>query len=191
MSATMSATLVSAKQWFITHEQAAFFIKVIFGSILIAILAQLSIPLVPVPITGQTLGVTIAGLALGRNAGVSAVLLYLAEGAIGLPVFANGGSGIATLLGPSGGYLFGFVASAAILGYFSDKGVLKSLWKSALVTLVATAVTFVFGLIQLSYFVPAGTVLQNGLYPFIFGGIVKSLAAVVLVKPTHNFFSKL
>lgn len=187
----MTALLTSTKQWFLTNEHAAFFIKVVFGSLMIALFAQISVPMYPVPITGQTLAVTVVGLALGRKAGISAVLLYLAQGAIGLPVFANGVGGIAAFFGPTGGYLYGFIAAVAILGYFSDKGILKSFVMSTLVALVATAAVFVFGLLHLSFFVPSESLLQFGLYPFIIGGIIKAVLAAALVVPTHKFFSKL
>ncbi len=187
----MTAQLSNAKQWFISHQLLAFLTKVVFGSTLIALLAQVSIPMQPVPITGQTLGITIVGFALGRKAGVSAVLLYLYEGVMGLPVFANGASGVAVFVGPTGGYLYGFVVAALILGYFSDKGVLNHVWKSIAVALLASAATFGFGLIHLSFFVPEGTVLQYGLYPFIPGGVIKAILAVMLVTPTYRFFSKL
>ena len=187
----MSTVLASTKQWLVTNEQAAFFIKVIFGSLMIALFAQISVPMYPVPITGQTLAVTVVGLALGRKAGISAVLLYLAQGAIGLPVFANGAGGIAAFFGPTGGYLYGFIAMVAILGYFSDKGILKSYVMSTLVAFVATAAVFVFGLAHLSLFVPSESLLQFGLYPFIIGGIIKAVLAAALVVPTHKFFSKL
>lgn len=100
----MSTVLTNTKQWLITNEQAAFFIKVILGSLMIALFAQISVPMYPVPITGQTLAVTVVGLSLGRKAGISAVLLYLAQGAMGLPVFASGAAGFAVFFGPTGGY---------------------------------------------------------------------------------------
>lgn len=187
----MTSQLVSAKQWFISNDLTTFIIKVALGANLIALLAQISIPMVPVPITGQTLGITIVGFALGRKAGTSAVLLYLFEGIIGLPVFATGASGFTSLLGPTGGYLYGFIFSTAILGYYSDKGVLNNFWKSFGVALVASAVTFIFGLIQLSFFVPEGTVFEYGLYPFIPGGVIKALLASMLVIPAYRFFSKI
>lgn len=187
----MSTVLASTKQWLISNEQTAFFIKAVFGSLMIALFAQISVPMYPVPITGQTLAVTVVGLALGRKAGVSAVLLYLAQGAMGLPVFANGSAGLAAFFGPTGGYLYGFIAAVAILGYFSDKGILKSYIKSTLVAFVATAAVFVFGLAHLSLFVPTENLLQLGLYPFIIGGIIKAVLAASLVVPTHKFFSKL
>lgn len=187
----MTAQLASVKRWFISKDLSAFLIKVVLGANLIALLAQVSIPVGPVPITGQTLGITIVGFALGRNAAVSALLLYLYEGALGLPVFAGGGSGFASFFGPSGGYLFGFVCAAGILGHFSDKGVLKSFWKTIAVAIAATVAIYVPGLIQLSNFVPEGTVFQYGLYPFIPGGIIKAVLASVLVVPAYRFFSKL
>ncbi len=187
----MTAQLSVAKEWLVKHQLEAFLIKTVFGSVLIALFAQISIPMVPVPITGQTLAVTIVGFALGRNAGVSAVLLYLFEGAIGLPVFAGGAGGIAHFGGASGGYLYGFVVSAWILGHFSDKGVLHHFWQSFAVAIIASAATFVFGLIHLSFFVPEGSLLQYGLLPFIPGGIIKALLASVAVVPAYRFFSKL
>lgn len=187
----MISQLSQTKKWLLSHETFAFWFKVLFGANMIAIFAQISIPLPYVPITGQTLALTVIGFALGRKAGTTAVLAYLAEGLVGLPVFANGGSGLSSLLGPSGGYLIGFVPTAYVLGYFSDKGVLNSYWRSIAVALLATIITFAFGLAQLSLFVPADKVLAVGLYPFILGGILKAVLASVLVIPTYRFFSKL
>ncbi|WP_416192100.1 biotin transporter BioY [Neisseria sp. CCUG12390] len=180
----------SVKHWADSHQNIAFWLKTALGANLIAVMAQFSIPLPLVSITLQSLAVTLVGFALGRKAGVAAVLLYLLEGALGMPVFANGKAGFAVLMGPSGGYLFGFVAMAYILGWFSDRGVLQSVWKSAAAALLATAVMFVPGLIQLSFFVEPGNVLEAGLYPFIAGGVVKSVAAALLVTPTYRFFQK-
>ncbi|MGX2949805.1 biotin transporter BioY [Ursidibacter sp. B-7004-1] len=186
-----TAQLTQTKRWLEANRAFAFILKTVIGANLIAIFAQISVPMYPVPITGQTLALTVVGFALGRKAAVSAVLLYLFEGAIGLPVFANASSGFQALLGPSGGYLIGFVPTAYVLGYFSDKGVLNSFWKSVAVALLATVITFVFGLAQLSLFVPADKVLAFGLYPFIIGGVIKAVLASLLVIPSYKFFSKL
>ncbi|MDP8078970.1 biotin transporter BioY [Phocoenobacter skyensis] len=187
----MISQLTQTKRWLAVNQNTAFWIKSFIGSALIALFAQISVPMYPVPITGQTLAISVVGLGLGRKAGTTAVLLYLLEGVMGLPVFANGGTGLTSLLGPSGGYLIGFVPSAYLLGYFSDKGILNSFTKSILVALVASAVTFAFGLAQLSFFVPADKLLQLGFYPFILGGIIKAVLAGLLVIPTYKFFSKL
>lgn len=95
---------------------------VVAGSVLIALLAQLEIPLQPVPITGQTFGVLLVGALLGSRLGAVTVLTYLAWGAIGLPVFAGGISGPARLVGPTGGYLVGFVGAAFLVGWLSERG---------------------------------------------------------------------
>ncbi|QLB42242.1 MULTISPECIES: biotin transporter BioY [Mannheimia] len=183
--------LTQTKRWLEANSTTAFWLKTFIGATLLAIFAQISVPMYPVPITGQTLALTVVGFAMGRKAATAAVLLYLFEGAIGLPVFAGGASGFHHFFGPTGGYLLGYIPTAYFLGYYSDKGVLNSFWKSLFVALIASVITFAFGLAQLSFFVPEGTVLQAGLYPFILGGVIKALLASVLVSPSYKFFSKL
>lgn len=187
----LTAQLTQTKRWLETHRAAAFWLKTLIGANLIAIFAQISVPMYPVPITGQTLALTVVGFALGRKAGTAAVLMYLFEGAIGLPVFAGGSAGFQHFFGPTGGYLLGYIPTAYVLGYYSDKGVLNSFWKSLAVGLVASVITFAFGLAQLSFFVPEGKVLELGLYPFILGGVIKAILASILVVPSYKFFSKL
>ncbi len=93
-------------------------------STIIAFLAQISLPLPfsPVPITGQTLGVFLAGAILGKTTGTLAVITYLMLGAVGLPVFARGNAGMAAFVGPTGGYLWGFVLGVYLLGLLLEKG---------------------------------------------------------------------
>lgn len=184
----MYAQIAAGKKWAAKNRATTFLLQTVIGANLVALGAQLAIPTPFVPISAQSLAVLVVGFALGRNAAVAALLLYLVEGALGLPVFANGKAGISVLMGSSGGYLFGFVAMAAILGWASDRGCLKSWWQSGLAALVATAVMFAFGLAQLSFFVPQGKVLEYGLYPFIIGGIVKSILGCLLVVPAYRFF---
>lgn len=179
------------KFFFIDNSLKVTAIKALIGSLFIALLAQVSIPLQPVPITGQTLGVTIVGFAFGKRAGVASVALYLLEGALGLPVFANGSSGIAAFFGPTGGYLYGFLATAYILGYFSDKGILNYPMAAFFIAIIASATTFVFGLFQLSFFVPADKVLEYGFTPFIAGGLVKALIASFTVSGAYKLSKKL
>ncbi|MDG6896692.1 biotin transporter BioY [Actinobacillus delphinicola] len=179
------------KFFFIDNSLKVTAIKALIGSLFIALLAQVSIPLQPVPITGQTLGVTIVGFAFGKRAGVASVALYLLEGAIGLPVFANGSSGIAAFFGPTGGYLYGFLATAYILGYFSDKGILNYPMAAFFIAIIASATTFVFGLFQLSFFVPADKVLEYGFTPFIAGGLLKALIASFTVSGAYKLSKKL
>lgn len=187
----MYAQLAATKRWTEKNKAVTFLLQTLIGANLIALLAQVSIPLPYVSITGQSLGVMLVAFALGRKAGVSAVLLYLFEGAIGLPVFASGRAGLPVLMGPSGGYLFGYVAMTYIIGYFSDKGVLQSVWKSIAVALVANVVLYAIGLLQLSAFVPQGKVLEFGLYPFIVGDLTKMVMLCLLMSPASRFFKEL
>lgn len=187
----MISQLSQTKQWLTANEKLGLALKAFIGANLIAAFAQITIPLPYVSITGQTLALLVVGFSLGRKAATAAVALYLLEGLMGLPVFSGGKTGLATILGPSGGYLLSYLPAAFLLGYFSDKGVLKSFWKSAIVALLASVVIYTFGLVQLSLFVPADKVLAVGLYPFILGDIVKALLASALVMPAYRFFSKL
>ena len=140
-----------------------------------------NLPFSPVPVTGQTFGVLLVAMALGRVRGSSVVLAYLAEGAAGLPVFAGGAAGVGVLVGPTGGYLIGFLAAAYLVGWLADIGWDKGYFKSVLAMAAGNVLIFVCGLAQLSLFVPAGSILAMGFYPFIVGGIVKiALAAVIL-----------
>lgn len=93
---------------------------VLFGAF-VALTAQVQLPLWPVPLTLQTLGVLFTGAVLGSRRGALALFLYLSEGAVGLPVFAGGASGIAYMLGPTGGYLVGFVLAAGVVGWLAER----------------------------------------------------------------------
>lgn len=187
----MYTQLAMGKQWAIKNPALTAFLQIVIGANLVALLAQISIPTPFVAITGQSLGVLLVGFALGYKKAGAAMVLYLLEGAMGLPVFAMGKSGLPVLFGPSGGYLFGFVVMAMILGYASDKGVLKSATKSVLVAIFATFVMYVMGLLQLSLFVPHDKVLAFGLYPFIIGDLIKAYLACILMKPAYAFFERL
>jgi biotin transport system substrate-specific component len=160
---------------------------IVLGSLFVAAFAQLSIPLpfTPVPITGQTFAVLLVGMVLGPRRGAMALLAYLAEGAAGLPVFAEMGSGVATLLGPRGGYLVGFVAAAWLVGLLAERGFDRSLIKTLAAMALGNAVIYFFGVLWLSRFV-SGLVgdqgaLALGMYPFLIGDAIKaSLAAMLL-----------
>src|SRR5215216_3274170 len=96
---------------------------IVVGSLLIAALAQIEIllPFTPVPITGQTFGVLLVGAALGSKRGMAALLLYLVEGALGLPFFAGGASGLSILTGATAAYLVGFVVAAYVVGLLAER----------------------------------------------------------------------
>lgn len=152
---------------------------------LTAAFAQISFWVGPVPITGQTFAVLLTGALLGSRRGALSQLSYLAIGATGIPYwFALGGTpGIARLIGPTGGYLIGFVAVAFLVGWLAERGWDRRVWTAALAMLAGEAVLYVFGLSWLVRFVPGDKVLQAGLYPFIIGDLIK-VAAAALILPS-------
>jgi biotin transport system substrate-specific component len=160
---------------------------VVSGSLLMALLAQISVrlPFTPVPVTGQTLGVLVIGGALGSVRGAAAILLYLAEGAIGLPFFAEGLSGIELLAlsSATGGYLWGFVVGGFVVGKLTEKGWDRNIGSSLGAMLIGEVIIFSLGVTWLSQAVglSAEKALEAGLYPFLLGDLLKlALAAGVL-----------
>jgi len=151
----------------------------ILGSLFIALTAQVAIPLPfsPVPITGQTLGVLVTGAILGANRGALAVLFYLLEGASGLPVFAGLKGGLPYLIGPTGGYLFGFIPAAYIAGYLAERGWDRNISKSFLSMTIANISIYIVGLPVLAFYTGIEKAPLLGLYPFIFGDILKIVFA--------------
>ena len=152
-------------------------------SCLTAACAQVSFWIGAVPVTGQTFGVLIAGALLGSRRGALSQLTYLAIGATGIPYwFALGGPpGVARLIGPTGGYLIGFVAMAFIVGWLTERGWDRKVWTSILAMLAGSIAMYIFGLLWLMQYVPEGTALQVGLYPFIVGDVVKIVVAALLL----------
>lgn len=156
---------------------------IVGASLFIALSAQVSINLwfTPVPITGQTFAVLLVGALLGSKRGGAALLTYLAEGAAGMPVFANGLSGWGVIEGPTGGYLVGFVAAAFVVGWLAEHGWDRHVVKTALAMVIGNLIIYAFGLIWLSKFVGADKVIALGLEPFLAGDAVKiALAAGLL-----------
>ena len=176
---------VLAEKIFPNRSTLADLSLIILGSLLIAAFAQINIPLNPVPITGQTFAVLLVGMVLGSRRGALALVTYLAEGAAGLPVFAEMRSGVATLLGPTGGYLFGFVAAAWLVGWLAERGFDRSLMKTLAAMALGNAVIYLFGVLWLSRFVGsfAGEqgALALGMYPFLIGDTIKALLAALLL----------
>ncbi len=148
-------------------------------STLTALSAQIAFYIGLVPITGQTFAVLLAGALLGSKRGALSQLTYLGMGAMGAPVFAGWMGGPAVLLGPTGGYLVGFVAAAFVVGYLAERGWDRRLWSIALAMLAGNAVIYLFGLSWLARFVPAGSLLSAGLIPFIPGDLTKLVVATI------------
>jgi biotin transport system substrate-specific component len=155
------------------------------GSALMAVSAQFShqFSFSTVPITGQTFAVLLIGALFGSRLGAATMIAYLAEGAGGLPVFANGHGGIAAISTPSGGYLFGFIIAAYVVGWFAERGWDRSRW-IVLPMLLANAAIYVPGLIWLHQQfdivhkpITWSTALDYGLWPFVAGDLAKLVAA--------------
>ena len=165
-------------------DNTANIFTIILGSFLIAVLAQISIPLpfTPIPITGQTIGVILVGGLLGARRGAMAVLTYLMEGAIGLPVFAQMKAGAHVLVGPTAGYLWGFVFAAFLIGYLAEKGWTVKPTSSFFSCFAATTLILVLGTLYLAAFsVGFNKALIMGFHPFLVGDVVKSAICAGLI----------
>ena len=149
------------------------------GSAFVAGAAQVRIDMAftPVPISGQTFAVLLVGAVLGSRLGLAAMLTYMAEGASGLPVFAGGTSGPSIISGPTGGYIIGFVFAAFVVGWLAERGFARNPATTAAVMVLGNIVIYVFGVIQLHYFVGWEKVWAFGVRDFIPGDVVKVLLA--------------
>lgn len=158
---------------------------VVAFSLLTALSAQIVIPIGPVPVTGQTFAVLLTGALLGSRLGAIAMIVYLIEGASGLPFFYGGTSGIAHLLGPTGGYLIAFPAAAFIAGAFAEHGWDKRFLPAAAAMAIGSAVIMLSGWAWFALITntPLATAFQLTVLKFIPGDIIKILLAAA-VLPT-------
>ena len=147
-SQTLLQASIGAQSWLV---QA---LAVLGGSALIALGAQVSVPMLPVPMTLQTLAVVLVGLTAGSRLGAGAVIAYLVEGALGLPVFAGGGAGLAWLAGPTAGFLFGFVGLAWAVGALAERGLARGLVGTFVSVLMVSALLYVPGVLWLTAATP-------------------------------------
>jgi biotin transport system substrate-specific component len=149
--------------------------------LMMAALSRITIPLQPVPVTGQTLGVLLTGIMLGRKRALAAMITYIGMGIVGFPVFANGAFGLATLIGPTGGYLLGFIPAAYLMGYLGDKGWYNKIMSAFSALLIGHTIVFACGLLWLSIFTGGSNVLAIGFIPFLPGAVAKTLIAFALI----------
>jgi len=157
---------------------------------LMGLLAQIAVPLpfTPVPVTGQTLGVLLIGALLGSRRGALALLVHLAEGLAGLPVFAEGNTawtltrlGVPAIIGPTAGYLFAFPVAAFVVGWLAERGWDRRPLTAAGAMLIGQAVIYAGGLSWLSFYVGIASAVPLGMLPFLAGDAVKlALAAIML-----------
>jgi biotin transport system substrate-specific component len=154
---------------------------VVGGSLFLAAASQIAMPWQPVPLTLQTFAVLFIGMTYGSRLGLATVFLYLLEGACGLPVFANLHAGLPILLGPTGGYLIGFLPAAFVSGYLAEKGFAKNSFSAAIAALPGFALIFASGIPVLAIYVGWHMALTMGVLPFITGEVVKLVLLAVLV----------
>ena len=178
-------------------------VLILLGSAVVAALAQVSIrlPFTPVPVTGQTLGVLVVVAALGPARGALSMLAYLAEGAAGLPVFSEGRSGVLHLISPdplhtNGGYLWGFVVAALVVGYLARRKWDRVVGSALGAMLIGEVVIFALGVVWLAAALDVPIIgavdeyddaLDFGLYPFVIGDLVKIAVAAALLPAAWRF----
>jgi biotin transport system substrate-specific component len=157
---------------------------ILFGSAIIAIAAQISVPMFPVPMTLQTLAISVIGLTFGARLAGLTLIAYLAEGALGLPVFANGGAGLLKLMGPTSGFLWGFAGMAFLTGWMADNGFSRGFVRLSIAALVPAALLFVPGVLGLWALTPLDLsgAINAGALPFLIGDAIKSILAALLIS---------
>jgi biotin transport system substrate-specific component len=167
---------------------------ILSGAVFTAYAAQLVIPMWPVPITAQTLAVLLVGSVLGATRGAISLIVYFSMGAVGLPVFSAATS---LSFGPTFGYLIGFIAAAALVGYLSQRGWHKSVAGVLGSFAIANSVIYLFGLPWLAFVLGSlgaandlVSVSAAGLAPFIIGDVIKMTLAAALLPLAWKFLGK-
>lgn len=154
---------------------------VLAGSLALALSAKVQVPFWPVPMTMQSLVVLLVGMAYGSRLGAATVLLYLAEGLAGLPVFAGAAAGPAYMAGPTGGYLLGFLLGAACVGRLAERGWDRTLGRAAAAMALGHVLLFVPGVLWLASLFGWPRAVAFGVTPFLAATVVKTALGAALV----------
>jgi biotin transport system substrate-specific component len=159
---------------------------IVAGSLLVAGMAQVrvALPFTPIPITGQTFAVLLVGASLGSFRGAASLALYLLLGVLGLPFFAGGSGGLSSLLGPTGGYLVGFVVAASLVGLLAARGLDRHIPGAFLAFLAGEIVIYLFGVAWLSLTLGIWRAVVAGFLPFLLGDAIKLVAAGLALPAT-------
>lgn len=168
-------------------------VLMVLGTVALWLSAKIQVPLIPVPITMQTLVVLVIGVAYGWKLGGATMLLYLAEGAVGLPVFAGNwseGGGVHHLYGPTAGYLIGFAVAAAICGSLAERGWDRSLLKAGAAMVIGNLVIYALGLTWLAIQIGMADALKYGLLPFLVGDALKIVLGACLLPGTWRLIGR-
>ena len=161
-------------------------LTVIVCSLILVLSAKIKVDLYPVPMTLQPLAILMIAMLCGRNISVATVSLYLFQGMIGLPVFAYGG-GLPYLMGPTGGFLFGFLIASLIVGELADRGWGKFLFKSVFAMMLGMLTIYTFGIIQLGIINGFQFSIIKSMQPFIIGDFYKLVLASILLPQIWKF----
>ena len=170
-------------------SQLTNFLTIVICSLILILSAKIKVDLYPVPMTLQPLAVLMIAMLCGRYIAVSAVSLYLLQGMVGIPVFAYGG-GLPYLLGPTGGFLFGFLIASFLIGDLADRGWGKSMFKSVFAMLIGLLIIYICGVFQLSVLKGFDFAIINGLKPFIVGDLYKLVLAALLLPQIWKLVNK-
>lgn len=159
---------------------------ILFGSFLLAVSAKVQVPFWPVPMTMQTFVVFIIGMTCGWRLSFFTLLVYIFEGALGLPVFATG-SGLLYLMGPTAGYIYGMLFAVIVIGFLSEKGFSNSYLMSLISLLIGSVIIFSFGVGYLGSIIGYDKAINAGLLPFIPSELFKIALAVALIPSLSKF----
>lgn len=158
-------------------------LAIVLGTGILAASSYVSVPMIPVPITMQTLAVTLIGALYGWRLGVATVVAWLAEAAMGMPVLANGAGGLHAFAGPTSGYLFSFPIIAAVTGFLAEKG-----WNghrpvlAFVAMMVANLLCLIIGGAVLGFMIGAEKAFLLGVLPFLVGALLKSALGAALLR---------
>jgi biotin transport system substrate-specific component len=185
------------------HQALRLPVLAVLGSLFVALCAQISIPMIPVPMTMQTFAVLAIGTAYGSRLGAATLLLYAMEGAAGLPVFANFQSGLFLPAGEilaTGGYIIGFILAAGLVGWLAERGWDRSIVKLFGATLLGAALVYVPGLIWLAVWLATlkgmaggaaiAAAISSGFVPFIIGDVLKAALSAAGVSAMGQLLRK-
>jgi len=165
----------------------------LLGTVVLYASAKVSVPFYPVPMTLQTMAIVVIAAAYGWRLGLATILLYLAEGALGLPVFSGTpekGIGLAYMMGTTGGYLFGFIIQTVIVGWFAERGGDRQPVRMFLVMAVSDALVIAIGYLWLSRMIGTDKALAFGVVPFLLGDAFKIAIAALAVWAGNSWFRR-
>jgi len=167
------------------------FCLIIFGSFAMWASAKIQIPFYPVPLSMQTFVVLIIGMSMGWKLGSATIIFYLAQGIVGLPVFAGTpekGLGLVYILGPTGGFLIGFVLAVAVVGWLAERGFNRTIPLAASAMIIGNIVIYIPGVLWLGSVIGWDKpVIELGILPFLLGDALKILIATILLPKIWKF----